>query len=98
MVFSSIALSQKNMADVVSLVSFELSMTYLIYVGSLQDCLLILGLKSYLIIYKNAVAASQKMNPLYQNCILHFIDEKTLFIVSQIKAHEHILRGKMLTF
>jgi hypothetical protein len=45
------------MADVVSLVTLELSMTYLMYVVSLQDCLLILGLKSYSIIHKNAVPA-----------------------------------------
>jgi hypothetical protein len=91
--FSSIALSQKNMADVVSLVTFELSMPYFIYVRSLQNCLLILGMKSYSIIHKNAVPASQEMSPLYKNCI-HFIYEKIfLFIVRKIKAHEHILRG-----
>jgi len=81
--FSSIALSPKNMADVVSLVTFELSMTYLIYVGSLQDCLLILGLKCYSIIHKNTVPASQKMSLNYKNCIPHFIYRFHPFI-----AHE----------
>ena len=80
-VFSSIALSQKNMADVVLLVTFELSMTYLIYVGSLQDCLLILGLKSYSTIQKNAVFASREMSPHYKNYILHVIYENMLLLI-----------------
>jgi len=81
----------------VLLVTFELSMTYLIYVGSLQDCLLILGLKSYSTIQKNAVFASREMSPHYKNYILHVIYENMLLLIVRIiKAHDHILRGKML--
>jgi len=71
--------SQKNMADVVSLVTFELS-TYLICVGSLQDCLLILGLKSYLIIRKNAFPASQKMSPHYKKLHTSFHIRKNIVV------------------